>query len=172
MQSRVEDANSRAAYRTFGAVCIVGDDTLIAYQKHGAIDALPKCAHSWRRLQSEVLDAANIVVLDLPEAVPVALADRCLGRAFQKVPLVTKGAVTKIPTGEILAKFGPELTPSAVLSVARKIGLVVKRKPTRMNGAYVLTTLPQSAARAARIAEELGRLPAVEYAEPNWIVIR
>jgi hypothetical protein len=145
---------------------------LTAYQARSPVAGLPGCARQWRRLRSDVLAATNIVVFSVPASVPVAHVDRCLGPAFQRVQSVREGPVTKIPTGEILVKFAPGVTLAAIHGLARKSGLVIVRSPTRPGGAYVLANSPASAAGAVRLAEQLGRLPIVAYAEPNWVIVR
>src|SRR5258708_36200870 len=99
-------------------------------------------------------------------------ATKCFEGPWKSIPIETTGRVLKIPTGEILVKFKEGLSSSEVEGILASFELRIVAWPTKLTPAYKVTDQPRSAAHSLETAAQLGKLSLIEYAEPNWVIIR
>jgi fervidolysin-like protein len=78
----------------------------------------------------------------------------------------------KIPTGEMFVKFKSDATAEQIQTQLQDLKLRVVELPARPNSAYKVTQTPTSAAHSLETVDSLKRLSTVEYAEPNWLIVR
>jgi len=147
---------------------------VVGFQNRKGTNELPPCAKGFQLRKSPLFEKFHIVVLFLSvddrEAIYAAL--KCLGEDWERIPLRLSSSTVKIPTGEMFVKFKSDATAEQIQTQLQDLKLRVVELPARPNSAYKVTQTPTSAAHSLETVDSLKRLSTVEYAEPNWLIVR
>ena len=147
--------------------------TLIALQSR-EVESVPDCGAQELDIKNELLRRFHIVVLAIHAKCEANLEVvlKCIGPKWERVPAREKDGIVRIPTGEIFVRFKDATPPATIHSILRDNSLDILESPTRPGSAYKVAVHPLSAARSMEAVKALTQLNDVEYAEPNWIIIR
>ncbi|MFN2169583.1 MAG: S8 family serine peptidase, partial [Anaerolineae bacterium] len=72
-------------------------------------------------------------------------------------------------TDEIIVKFGPEVDDARIAAILAEAGVVVKKQYEQLQQTYLVQVTDAAGANPLKVANRLGSLPEVEYAEPSLV---
>jgi hypothetical protein len=149
------------------------DRSLIVLQSREA-KSVPDCGAERLDARNEILKSSHIVVLAVPKRGESSLQGvmKCFGPGWEQVPFREKNGVVQIPSGEIFVKFKDGTSEELIQKTFESNGLKVIGEPKSPHSAYKVSSQIDSAARSLEIVRLVGKSPFVEYAEPNWIIVR
>jgi hypothetical protein len=147
--------------------------TLIALQSRET-ESVPDCGVQHLDTTNELLRRFRIVILALPAKCEANLQVllKCVGPKWERVRIREKDGIVQIPTGEIFVRFKDHTPQETIRKILRDNLLEIIESPTRPHAAYKVANQPVSAARSIEVAKALALLGDVEYAQPNWVIIR
>jgi hypothetical protein len=127
--------------------------------------------------EHELLTKYGIVVLTAgqDEGTPTkSLLDSCSGPKSEwlQIPVMHDHGVYQVPTNEIIIKLKSGASDLAIERLRQKYKFLIVQSPTRRDpNRFTVSLLGTAAAKSVSVAGELAKLPDVEYAEVNFVVI-
>lgn len=156
---------------TAKAQVLAEDNGLVVLQSREP-QRVPDCGAQQLDRKNQILKNFRIVVLAVRKEEKLQHVLRCFGPSWEQVPFREKNGVVQIPTGEIFVKFKEGTSKGVIQKIFENNGLRVVTEPKTQNSAFKATSQSRSAARSVEVARLIGKSPFIEYAEPNWIIVR
>lgn len=130
-----------------------------------------------RLYEHDLLNKYGIVVF-MPyqdqTTTPRSMLDSCSEPKSEwlEIPVVQDHETYQVPTNEIFIKFKSGNEAAPIEGLRQKYRFFVSQTPTRRNpNRFTVSLEGAAAAKSTAVAADIAKLPTVEYAEVNFVVI-